>query len=574
VIALLVRLWFIAETRWVPWFRTPGPGGDVDLHWQGARELRHAMAPHFALMEMSAPLHVFLVAIEQTLLGESALALRLASVPVGVATVAVVHRLTLGGTRSRWAAAGVGLIAACLPSLIYFDTVPFKVSFEILMLASALAVVGLLPRVAGDRRRIALGACLGLLLAALCLSQLNGMLETAVLILMLATDRESTPHARRTALVPAAAIIAACLGGFAMRDHLGEPLAHTFLPQAGIHMREGFRPDSVVPGIVPGVGNVGRDHVFKARIVAEQDIGRALTPAETNAYHVRMALRSIADHPAMAARTLGGKARLFFSDTEYKVHVYAFDELRRAAWALRAPVGFGALMILGALGAMRLVEQREARVLAPLAAVVGAVFVVNMAAQVTSRYRLHAVVPLLLLSGHGMLLIVERWRSQVLRRAWAPLAAAIVLGVLAYSPLPEEVRVSPVPLAVIDTPSLRAEKQLGELAGIHETDTEASLHRARLLIDLRRDSEAMAELRRVVDGQGPVDLWAARTFLDYLLLLGRYDDAGSFVDRMTRLDHDLGSRLLYGRDALMQWVLDVLVLHRSPTMPYRSPAVP
>jgi len=195
---------------------------------------------------------------------------------------------------------------------------------------------------------------------------------------------------------------------------------------------------------------------------------------------------------------------------------------------------------------------------------VASVFVVNMGGQVTSRYRLHAVVPLFLLSGQGMLLIADRWRSRELRSAWAPLATAIVAGVLAYGPLPAAIRKKPIPLDSLDAPSLRAEASLAELAAI-PGGPEGSLRRAKVLMALRRDSEAMIELRPFVDGSGRVDLWAARTWLDYLLLLGWYDEAASFVARMTRLDVDLGSRLLYGFDPLSQWVLDVLVLHRPPT---------
>jgi hypothetical protein len=562
--ALLMRLWFIAETRGVPWFRTPAPASDIDLHWQAAREIRHAMVPHFALTEMSAPLHAVVLALEQCLAGESPLTLRLVAAPVGALTAALVHRLALDCTGSPRTAVGVGLMAALLPSLIYFDTLPFKVSLEVLLIAAILFVVLALERVTDIRRRMTLGASLGLLLGALCLSQLNALAEMGAVILFLATAPGATRRQRLSALVPAAAIVAGCLGVFAMRDRLGPSAAHTMLPQAGVHMREGFRPDRVGSGTVPGMASLGRDHVFVARILAEQALGRALTPSEANAYHLREALRSIGDHPYMAIRALAGKVRLFCNNWEPKVHANSFDRLRGFARALRAPLGFGTLMVLGALGVVRLAEQRELRVLGLLCGLIGAVFVVNLLGQVTSRYRLHAVVPLLLLSGYGMLLVVERSRSPTLRRTLTSLIAAVPVIFLAYGPLPADIKTTATPLETLDLQSLRAEAKLTELATIRDDDEDASLRRASILVALRRDSEAFATLSTIVDGHGAVDLWAARAWLEYLLLLGDYDRAGSFVDRTTRLNPSLGARLLYGRDAALQWVLDVLVLHRLP----------
>ncbi|MGO9836392.1 MAG: hypothetical protein ACLP1X_19500 [Polyangiaceae bacterium] len=564
-VALLMRLWFIAETRGVPAFRTPGPGSDIDLHLQAAREIRRGMVPHFALMEMSAPLHAFVLAIEQSLVGESMLRLRLVAAPVGALTAALIHRVAFARTRSRWAAIGVGLMAAFLPSLIYFDTMLLKVSLEILLLASILAVVSALQEISGTRRRVAFGVALGLLLATLCLSQRNALVEIGTLMLFLATDRSSATRQRLATLVPAAAILAACLGIFAMRDRLGPSTAHTFLPQAGIHFREGFRPDRVGPSNVPGIASVGRDHVFMTRILGEQELGRPLTPSETDAHQIAVGLRSIAEHPYMAAMTLGAKVLLFWNDAEQKVHANSFRLLCSVAWALRAPVGFGTLAVLASLGVVKLFETRASRVLWLPCGLVAAVFVVNMLGLVTARYRLHAVVPMLLLSGSGMVLVVERLRSRVLRRAWVPLAVALAAAAVAYGPLPAEVRTTPTPLELMDGQSLHTEAKLVELASLDGTDEEASLHRIRLLIALRRDSEAFAMLTPLVGGPHPVDLWAARTWLDYLLLLGEYDQAGAFIDRMNRRDPNLGARLLYGRQAPLQWVLDVLVLHRPST---------
>ena len=71
--ALLARLLFVQETYDLVAYRTPSPGGDIDLYWRAAQQIRAGLPwrPSFEIMMTSAPLYPLWLAASQTILGDS-----------------------------------------------------------------------------------------------------------------------------------------------------------------------------------------------------------------------------------------------------------------------------------------------------------------------------------------------------------------------------------------------------------------------------------------------------------------------------------------------------------------------
>jgi hypothetical protein len=566
VVALAFRLLFVAETTREALFRTPPPGLDVDLHWQAARMLRSGAPVQLEWMQLSAPVHALLLAAEQWLFGESMSRLRVLSAVLGALTWGALHRVLLARTASRASALIVALVAAAMPTLVYFDATLLKSSFELTCLVAVIALAIVAEREDRGRRLAAIGAGVGLCLATVTLSQRSALVLSALVLAHLLLLGARSWRRRVGLAIPAAAVLAAALFGFAERGLLSGPLRFACLPTGGIHLRIGMQPGGTgIYSPLPGVPAMPYGHTFVGRMLAEVEEGRPLTPAQADAHHLARALLWLRHDPLAATQLMLHKARLFLSDYEVKDND-SLPALRTRFRELRSPFGWGTALVLAALGILRLVSLRMWRALSLPGAMLLGTLLVTTVGFVTSRYRLHAVVPLLVLSADGVLLLIERARAHGgtvgLWRRWAgPAAVALTMGMLAFLPI------DPATAGGLESNAAESERsaeqaalRIAELDALRGDSPDTEVERALRLALLHRDSEAYAKLEALSRQNELRRPEAVRLWITYLLWLGDYDGLDAMLQGLRASAPALFESVSRHHPVLEQAVLDRLVL--------------
>ncbi len=503
---LALRLAFVAETKGLPHFRTPPPGLDVDLHWQAASYILAGERDGvFELMIPSAPLFPYLLALLRWLLGDSIALIRVVfacgSVVCGLFLLAVVARMVRYGP----AVLGVALLWALNPTLIYFDTMLVKATVELLLLAAVLLLV-----IRSDARSpggaYADTATAGVLLALLSLSQLSALLYGAAVALYLTLKHSDKRHGILLGLVLVVPIALAQFA-FARRSPTSERL--TFWPQSGVHIRIGMHAQANGQySRLPEIPNYPYGHTLVARMVAERTTGRRLTPARADRHYTQAALRFARAEPGVAAAILLKKVRLFLSHHEPMGNDYLYH-VRTLSDVLKLPALFALVLFLAIVGAL---AQRRARLeILLLVALVGCVLVGNLISFVNWRYRLHAIVPLLVLAGlgfRGVALMFRAWRIRRYRAGNAtssggtwwfllPLAPASLVLLVSLIPAPARDRANQMRVArENEARALRSEDLQARLRSLPE-DRSSLQERLALLHMLMRFTEA----RRAVEKQ-------------------------------------------------------------------------
>jgi hypothetical protein len=297
--------------------------------------------------------------------------------------------------------------------------------------------------------------------------------------------------------------------------HLSAASRDAFLPRAGVELYLGQRPEAkAYYRPLPDQPSYPYGHLFVARELAEQAVGRPLTAAEADRYYRDRAWAFVSSRPLAAARLALAKGGLFLNDLEPKAEDY-LPYLSRRARVLAMPLGFGALVALAPLGAIALWGRGRRRELALLGGVLLAVLATNLLTFVTWRSRVPAVLPLIPLAGVGVVELVAavaRLRAGLaavrLRAALVPALATTAAIWVAYRPVATEAQARWQRAASAnDRASASAElrlRRLGTLEARSERSRGQELERAHLLASLQRHDEAYRLLR---DLDAHDDVW-------------------------------------------------------------------
>jgi 4-amino-4-deoxy-L-arabinose transferase-like glycosyltransferase len=260
----------------------------------------------------------------------------------------------------------------------------------------------------------------GLLLGVLALLRENALLVVPFLLpLPWIAGRDagagpSRPAARRGAVRTAALGTAALLAGVcvalapvALRNGLvgGDFLPTTFQGGVNFYIGNNPRADGTYQPIVPGKQVPELERREPVRL-AEQELGRRLTPAEVSRFWLGRALGWARSHPGDFLRLTLRKLGRFFSWYEWPdtIDYYA---IREQSPVYRLPLlEFGGVTLLAAAGLGWLGGGR-ARRLAPALLFAGGWMVSTVAFFLFARYRLPVVPALLLLAALPVAAFVE-----------------------------------------------------------------------------------------------------------------------------------------------------------------------
>lgn len=585
--ALVLRIGFIYDSQQLADFRTPTPGLDTCLHWEAAKQIRAGTPdPVFELMLPSAPLHPYFVALCQSVLGENIARHRLLRAFMGCVSVLLIFFMALRITNLRWAAATAAALVATLHTWIYFDTMVIKAVVDLFLLTIALALTILSVDFQKRWQMILLGLGLGLLFSLLRFSQ-GGSLIYCIAVAAYLLMRRAHPVSQRilaTAIMLTLVITSQL--GFKHRDRLfGIPKTH-FLPVGGVHIRIGWQDNAIGSyHILRRFPALPLGHTFFARMCAEALYGRPLTPEEADQSYINEARNFIRNNPGQILPILGRKLALFFNNFEVSDNHYLAHVAKRVPLLDLPSPGYGGLVLLAFWGLVALWRGGQRDLALLLGGLVLVTLLSNFAAFVSSRYRLHATVPMAVLAAPGLAYLAQTARAHRLSRIATVTAITFGLGLCVYrthAPWAREwIAFRPVlPNAsamMVDTAernlkqSERAEADLKTLADLNaapELTTEQMFRRSSLLHGLGRYTDSFHQLQRIVE-LTPDIVAANRQYLTDLMWYGDYGRAVDFLRDLMKKDplafrkveasFDSASKFWLGADANLRLIEQALL---------------
>ncbi|HEX7184349.1 MAG TPA: glycosyltransferase family 39 protein [Thermoanaerobaculia bacterium] len=365
-----------------------------------------------------APLYPYLLAGIYALTGGSLDAAYLAQIAAAIAGCWALYRAgrEMGGERVGLAAAG---LAAVYGPFVFYDAHLLKESLAVSATCFLLWALAAARTREGIRRWLAAGVLLGIL----ALLRENALLLLPFL-LPLAWSRE---RGLKGLVHPGGALILGlvlALAPVALRNGLvgGDFLPTTF--QGGVNFWIGNNPeaDGTYQPIVPGKQIPALERREPVR-VAEQALGRKLSPAEVSSYWLGKALAWAGDHPGNFLRLQLRKLGMFWSWYEWPDAV-DFYYIQTLSPVYRLPlVEFGTVSLLALAGLWRV--RRRPGPFAP-----ALLFTLGWTASTVifflfSRYRLPVVPALLPLAAVPLVELAGAWRERRKGRGLGMTLAAV-----------------------------------------------------------------------------------------------------------------------------------------------------
>jgi tetratricopeptide (TPR) repeat protein len=424
VLALVARLIYIRQISQAPFFALRI--GDAEAYHDWASRIA---AGDWIGRDVfyQAPLYPYFLAIIYKIFGD------------GVATVRIVHAVLGASSCGLLAAAGIwlsggagaigGALLAIYPPAIFLDGLLEK---STLVTFLTCALVALIARAASGSSRTPKSILLiGLVLGLLALARENALVLAIPIGFWLAKQsREKIAPG----LIPFVAGLAIVLLPVAARNFaLGGGFQLT-TSQLGANFYIGNHPGALgtYAPLVTAHGSAADEQQDATRL-AEQALGRQLTPGEVSRFWTKRALRFVITHPLDWLRQLARKFALTFNaaevaDTESQEIYAEWSSLLRAL----QPFNFGVVLALGAAG-MYLIRRSGTR-LSIFYSLVAAYAVSVIAFYVFARYRFPLVPLLLVLVAGGV-----APAGPALNRATLATATVIAIGAFAFSHLPLDI---------------------------------------------------------------------------------------------------------------------------------------
>jgi len=356
------------------------------------------------------PLYPYLLAVIYVPFGHSLWAVRIVQALFGAAACVCIGR---AGARFFNERVGIGaaLLLAVYPPAIFFDGILQKASLDLLLMCGLLWVIA----VAQDRRRWPWFAAAGVLLGATTLNRENAAALFPVLAGWIAwLSWPAWPRATLgwiAAFLAGAALVLVPVG--ARNYYVGGLFALT-TSQMGPNFYIGneARANGTYEALREGRGDPRYERT-DARELAEQDLGRKLSPGEVSRYWMRRSWDDIRQDPLRWIKLLGWKwlltwHKLEMTDSE-SMHTHAKFSTPLAVFTPIWHLGF--VVPLAAVGIWY--TRRDWRRLAALYAVIAAMALAVTIFYVFARYRYPLVPPLMLFASAAVWGTWDRLRGTV-----------------------------------------------------------------------------------------------------------------------------------------------------------------
>lgn len=529
-VALAVRLAHFAAVRDEPFVRDlvldskeydAWARGIAEGDWLGSRVF------------FQAPLYPYLLATVYRTAGHRLDVVYLLQIAAAVAGIAALYAAgrRMGGER-------VGLVAAALAALygpfVFHDVQILKESLAVTV--ACFLLLALVRAREGERVLPWLGA--GLLLGVLILLRESALL-VAPFLLLLAFRRGVPRRAVLTSMAVFLLGIVLPMVPVAIRNGI---VGGDFLPttsQGGANFFIGNNPeaDGTYRPIVPGKQIPSFERSESTR-VAEQEVGRALSPAEVSSYWLGKALSWAREDPLAFAALQLRKLGLYWSWYEWPDAVdYAWMKTRSPVF--RVPlVEFGAVSLLSVLGLGVLWRRRLFARFAPAWLFALAWMLSTVAFFLFSRYRLPGIPTHLVLAALPIVALDDARRAGSRKWPWgAALLLAMFLLPLAPGAGPRH--------DLVEFNLGRLAEERGDLAAAEghyraalAADPDhflANLNLGALAAGRRDWPEALVRFRRAVALQPNSDD-AHANLGGVLLATGRLDEAATHLDRALSLN--------------------------------------
>jgi pentatricopeptide repeat protein len=386
-----------------------------------------------------APLYPYFLAAIHTLVGREALVVRGAQAVLGALSCVL---LAGAGWRLVSPAAGVlaGLLLALYAPAIFFDTLVQKSVLDLFLLCLALWLFGVLT----ERPRPLAWLSLGLALGALALTRENALVVVVPFLGYALAGRggggpgaRAAPPARRLAAAGLlVAGMAAALLPVGVRNRVVGGEFHLTTSQLGpnLYIGNNERATGLYEPLRFEHGHA-RFERTDATEIAEEALGRTLSPAEVSAYWVERSLAWIAAHPARWLGLLARKAALTWNTVEIadSEDLYAWAEHSTPLRLAGRVAHFGILAPLALVGVW--VTWGERRRLWPLHLLIAILAASVAVFFVSARYRFPLVPFLVLFAAAGVAGFGRFWREAAPGRRRTCLAAAVLGAAFCNWPL-------------------------------------------------------------------------------------------------------------------------------------------
>jgi 4-amino-4-deoxy-L-arabinose transferase-like glycosyltransferase len=530
VLAFALRALYVFDLSASPYFTAPVTDPAFHLDW--ARELaagrEFQQGPFFR-----APLYPWFLALCLKLCGGSLMGVRLVQCGLGAATTV----LTYGVARQlfdRRVATLAGLGAATYWVLIYFDG---ELLLPTLSIPLNLLALWLTLNLGGDERGGSgpwAAARAGVAWGLAAITRPNVLLFMPLLALwVLGVGRKG--GRRPGSWAPCAWLtlgtLLPILPVTAYNLFVGKDLV-LISSQAGVNLWIGNHPGAdgrtaKVPGTTSDdfLGTAG-----EAAGLAELEAGHSLTPSEVSGHYTAKALEYLTQHPLQAVGGMLNKGALFLRDEEISNNQpVRFFAQRFSAVTRWSPLGFSVLLALGGLGLVLTLVHGPRRRLFPLWGFLLAYSLSVVAFFVCSRFRAPILPLLMILGGHALIWLVDRWRAGSRRECGLWTGLCLLMLTVSWTLRGDRVEAEADGLrhlavghALAGEPSL-AEPLSADSLELAPSDPQAILARAGILEGLQRFDEAGALLERVVR-LAPSDPLALDRWLGFLLRQKRWPE--------------------------------------------------
>ncbi len=413
LVAMLVRVVYVLQLRASPWFDDPAV--DQGFHHAWAQAIAKGDTfldgPYYR-----APLYTWFLGGIYRVFGPFTLPARMLQAGLGALSCGLlflIGRLVFDRT--------VGLLASFCAALawviVYFDAE--LLSPVVIVFLNLLLLLGLF--LVRENQRSALWMLNGVLLGLSAVTRPDILLYTPVIAGWIAWLNW---RSWRRISVYALAFATGCLLPIlpvTVRNYIAGDEFVLIAANGGVNLfignnarADGFTAS--VPGVDP---NTTLAWYYDQRERAERAEGRSLKDSEVSRYYLREAWRFMTGEPARAVKLLVKKARYFWSRWEIANNqdIYFVTDTYTpiSRWL---PLGFWLIGPLGLLG--MLLAMHRGRDLFPLWGMVLTYYLLGIVFFVNARYRLPAVIVLILLGSYAL-----QWlHAAVQRRRWRSLIVA------------------------------------------------------------------------------------------------------------------------------------------------------